>query len=203
MSVNSAKLKVFEAFAGYGSQAMALSRLRENYPQFDYEVVGISEIDKYALQAYQAVHGHCPNYGDISKIDWNTVPDFDLLTYSFPCTDSAMLGNKKVFQRQAVHAHHSCGSANELSKSSDRSICLWRMCRLCFRKSFCPTSKNGETSWASWAIHRSHRYSMPRNLAYHKTEKESLWCPFWAIVNTTFLHHSSSPSGSKMCLNLW
>lgn len=40
------KLKVFEAFAGYGSQAMTLNRLRENYPQFDYEVVGISEIDK-------------------------------------------------------------------------------------------------------------------------------------------------------------
>ena len=40
------KLKVFEAFAGYGSQAMALNRLRENYHQFDYEVVGISEIDK-------------------------------------------------------------------------------------------------------------------------------------------------------------
>lgn len=48
------KLKVFEAFAGYGSQAMALNRLRENYPQFDYEVVGISEIDKYAL--YQIMH---------------------------------------------------------------------------------------------------------------------------------------------------
>lgn len=89
------KLKVFEAFAGYGSQAMALNRLRENYPQFDYEVVGISEIDKYALQAYQAVHGHCPNYGDISKIDWNTVPDFDLLTYSFPCTDISNAGQQK------------------------------------------------------------------------------------------------------------
>ena len=95
MSVNSVKIKVFEAFAGYGSQAMALNRLRENYPQFDYEVVGISEIDKYALQAYQAVHGHCPNYGDISKIDWNTVPDFDLLTYSFPCTDISNAGQQK------------------------------------------------------------------------------------------------------------
>ena len=89
------KIKVFEAFAGYGYQAMALNRLRENYPQFDYEVVGISEIDKYALQAYQAVHGHCPNYGDISKIDWNTVPDFDLLTYSFPCTDISIAGRQK------------------------------------------------------------------------------------------------------------
>ncbi len=89
------KIRVFEAFAGYGSQAMALNRLRENYPEFDYEVVGISEIDKYALQAYQAVHGHCPNYGDISKVDWNTVPDFDLLTYSFPCTDISNAGQQK------------------------------------------------------------------------------------------------------------
>lgn len=46
------KIRVFEAFAGYGSQAMALQRLKENYPEFDYEVIGISEIDKYALQAY-------------------------------------------------------------------------------------------------------------------------------------------------------
>lgn len=89
------KIKVFEAFAGYGSQAMALERLKHNYPQFDYEVVGISEIDKYALQAYQAVHGHCPNYGDISQIDWTAVPDFDLLTYSFPCTDISNAGQQK------------------------------------------------------------------------------------------------------------
>ena len=50
-------IRVFEAFAGYGSQAMALRRLKYNFPDFDYKVVGISEIDKYALQAYQAVHG--------------------------------------------------------------------------------------------------------------------------------------------------
>lgn len=65
------KLRVFEAFAGYGSQAMALQRLHRNYPQFNYEVVGISEIDPYAIKAYRAVHGEeAPNYGDISKINW-------------------------------------------------------------------------------------------------------------------------------------
>lgn len=85
------KIRVFEAFAGYGSQAMALERLKQDYPEFDYEVVGISEIDKYALQAYEAVHGHCPNYGDISKIDWTQVPDFDLFTYSSPCFVSGTL----------------------------------------------------------------------------------------------------------------
>lgn len=78
-------IKVFEAFAGYGSQAMALKRLKENYPGFNYEVVGISEIDKYAIKAYNAVHGETKNFGDISKIDWDNVPDFDLFTYSFPC----------------------------------------------------------------------------------------------------------------------
>lgn len=64
------KLRVFEAFAGYGSQALALERLREHFPNFDFEVVGISEIDKYAIQAYNALHGDTPNFGDISNIDW-------------------------------------------------------------------------------------------------------------------------------------
>ena len=83
-------IKVFEAFAGYGSQSMALRRLG-----IDFEVVGISEIDKYAIQAYMAVHGNTPNYGDISKIDWSCVPDFDFLTYSFPCTDISTAGQQK------------------------------------------------------------------------------------------------------------
>lgn len=83
-------IKVFEAFAGYGSQSMALRRLG-----VDFGVVGISEIDKYAIQAYMAVHGDTPNYGDISKIDWNSVPDFDFLTYSFPCTDISTAGQQK------------------------------------------------------------------------------------------------------------
>ena len=62
-------LRLFEAFAGYGSQAMAHEVLKREHPEFEFEVVGIAEIDKYALQAYGAVHGHCPNYGDISKVE--------------------------------------------------------------------------------------------------------------------------------------
>ena len=84
------KIRVFEAFAGYGSQSMALRRLG-----IDFEVVGISEIDKYAIQAYMAVHGDTPNYGDISNIEWESVPDFDFLTYSFPCTDISTAGQQK------------------------------------------------------------------------------------------------------------
>lgn len=75
-------MKVFTAFSGYDSQCMALDRLG-----IDYSLVGWSEIDKYAIQAHNAVYPQYAdrNYGDICKIDWIKVPDFDLFTYSFPC----------------------------------------------------------------------------------------------------------------------
>lgn len=44
-------LKVFEAFAGYGSQRMALKRC--NIP---HEIVGISEIDGDVILSYAAIH---------------------------------------------------------------------------------------------------------------------------------------------------
>lgn len=89
------KIRVFEAFCGYGSQAIALQRLKDDCPNFDYEVVGVSEVDKYAIKAYEAIHGHCPNYGDIREINWKIVPAFDLLTYSFPCTDVSIVGKQR------------------------------------------------------------------------------------------------------------
>ena len=86
------KIRIFEAFAGYGSQSLALERLKRSFPNFDYEVVGISEIDKYAIDAYNALHPGVTNYGDISKINWDEVPDFDLFTYSSPCQDFSSAG---------------------------------------------------------------------------------------------------------------
>ncbi len=83
-------IKVFEAFAGYGSQRMALRNLG-----IEHEVVGISEIDKFAIKSYMAVHGETKNYGDISKIDPNELPEIDLFTYSFPCQDISVAGNQK------------------------------------------------------------------------------------------------------------
>ena len=91
-------IRVFEAFAGYGSQSMALERLKKDYMQFDYEVVGISETDKYAVKAYNATHEPTTNYGDICLIDWDSVPDFDLFTYSFPCQDISSAGRQRGFE---------------------------------------------------------------------------------------------------------
>lgn len=82
-------LRVFEAFAGYGSQSIALRNLG-----IEYEVVAISEIDKYAIKAYEAIHGPINNLGDICKIDPSDIPDHDLFTYSFPCQDLSVAGKQ-------------------------------------------------------------------------------------------------------------
>lgn len=85
---------MFTAFSGYDSQCMALDRLKKDFPEFDYELVGWAEIDKYAIQAHNAVYPQWAdrNYGDISKINWDEVPDFDLFTYSSPCQDFSNAG---------------------------------------------------------------------------------------------------------------
>ena len=90
-------MKVFTAFSGYDSQCMALDRLHSNFNKFNYELVGWSEIDKYAIQAHNIIYPQYKdrNYGDISKINWDKVDDFDLLTYSSPCTDFSVTGLQK------------------------------------------------------------------------------------------------------------
>ena len=75
-------IRVFTTFSGYDSQCVALERLG-----LEYELVGWSEIDKYAIDAHNALFPQYAerNYGDIRSIDWSQVPDFDLFTYSSPC----------------------------------------------------------------------------------------------------------------------
>ena len=82
------KLKVIELFAGIGSQAMALRNLG-----IEHEVIGISEIDKFAIKSYEAIHGKTHNFGDIQNI--KELPKCDLLTYSFPCTDLSIAGKRE------------------------------------------------------------------------------------------------------------
>ena len=61
-------LRVFEAFAGYGSQRMALRNLG-----IPFEVVGISEIVEDALLSYAAIHTDFlqerSNIDDVIKAD--------------------------------------------------------------------------------------------------------------------------------------
>lgn len=88
------KIRLFEAFAGIGTQAMALKKVAKELG-FEVEPVGICEIDKFAIKDHEAIHGEIKNYGDISKIAPTELPDMDLFTYSFPCQDLSISGKQE------------------------------------------------------------------------------------------------------------
>ena len=123
------KVKVFTAFSGYDSQCMALDRLTKTIPDFEYELVGWSEIDKFAIASHNAVYPQWEdrNYGDISKVDWANVPDFDLFTYSFPCQSISAAGLQKGLAEGGVLALGCSGSAKRQSLPSVLATLSWRM----------------------------------------------------------------------------
>lgn len=88
-------MKILELFSGYGSQALALKNLGIDFTS------DISEIDKYAIQAYNQLHGETYNWGDITKIDESKLPYYDLITYSSPCftEDTLVLTENRGFQK--------------------------------------------------------------------------------------------------------
>ncbi len=80
--------RVTELFSGIGAQRMAL--MEKGIP---HEVVSTSEVDPYAIESYSAIYGDTPNLGDITKVA--SIPDTDILTYSFPCTDLSVANAKR------------------------------------------------------------------------------------------------------------
>lgn len=80
-------MRVFELFAGIGAPRVALKRAG-----ILHQSVGFSEIDKYAIKSYCAVHGESElmNYGDITKI--KELPPTDLLFHGSPCQDFSVAG---------------------------------------------------------------------------------------------------------------
>lgn len=86
-------MKVLSLFSGIGAFEKALKNLK-----IPFELVGFSEIDKYAIKSYCAIHNvdESKNFGDITKINEKELPnDIDLITYGFPCQDISLAGKQK------------------------------------------------------------------------------------------------------------
>jgi len=87
-------LRVFEAFAGYGGASFALRRLKRR-GILDYETIGFSEIDPKAVELYKKNFPKVKCMGDITKIDAESLPDFDLFTGGFPCQPFSTAGSRE------------------------------------------------------------------------------------------------------------
>ena len=89
-------INVITLCSGYDSQCMALDELRKSHPDFSYNLVAWSEIDKDACRSHDAVYPQYKdrNVGDMTVVDWSQFKgiNIDLLTYSSPCTDISNAG---------------------------------------------------------------------------------------------------------------
>lgn len=89
-------IKYLSLFSGIGAFETALRNL-----SIPFDLVGFSEIDKYAIRSYCMVND-IPiekNLGDIKLIDTSILPnDIDLITYGFPCQDISLAGKQKGFE---------------------------------------------------------------------------------------------------------
>ena len=90
-------LKILDGFAGIGGFHLALKSL-------GMECVFTSEIDEFAKKTYAAnfkdKYLNNPNLfaGDIWKVDFKKIPDFDILCAGFPCQPFSQAGQKKGFK---------------------------------------------------------------------------------------------------------
>ena len=82
-----AKIKVLELFAGIGACSKALENLG-----IEHEIVDAVEIDKYAIAAFNAIHGTNFEPQDITK--WDKDIECDLIMHGSPCQDFSIAGKQ-------------------------------------------------------------------------------------------------------------
>lgn len=99
MTKNINRVRFIDLFAGIGGFHLAFSNLGA-------ECVWVSEWDKYARKTYEnyfkpkhpQLFKSQDNFaGDITKVDPEKIPDFDILTGGFPCQPFSQAGHKKGF----------------------------------------------------------------------------------------------------------
>lgn len=85
-------LEILSLFSGIGAFEKALDNIG-----IKYNLVGFSEIDKYAIQSYCSIHNtpESSNLGDITQIEIDKLPRFiDMITHGSPCQDFSIAGKQ-------------------------------------------------------------------------------------------------------------
>lgn len=84
------KYKFIDLFCGIGGFRLGLERN-------GLECVFSSEINEHACEMYEANFKDNPRF-DITKLDVNQIPDFDVLCAGFPCQAFSVAGKKQGFE---------------------------------------------------------------------------------------------------------
>lgn len=92
----SEQLTIGGLFEGYGGLAMAVRRVLGG------ELAWYSEIESAAIRVLDHHHPNVPNLGDVTAVDWSTVPRVNVLTGGFPCTDVSSAGKREGLRRDVV-----------------------------------------------------------------------------------------------------
>ena len=85
-------IKVFSMFSGIGGFEVGLQN-----SNLEHELIGYSEIDKYAIEVFERHFKGVKNYGDATNIQGDELPDFDLLVGGFPCQAFSVAGKQRGF----------------------------------------------------------------------------------------------------------
>lgn len=79
-------LRVGSLFSGYGGLDLAVEEV------FNARTIWFSEINEPVARVFSHHWPDAPNLGDITTIDWDTVPPVDILCGGFPCQDVSTVG---------------------------------------------------------------------------------------------------------------
>ena len=81
------KIKILELFGGIGACSKAFEKLG-----IPYEIVDYVEIDKHAVDSFNAIHN--TNYQPQNITEWNKDIDVDLIMHGSPCQDFSLAGKQ-------------------------------------------------------------------------------------------------------------
>lgn len=90
-------MKIGSLFTGIGGLELGVFNTVASIVPYDNDIEWIAETDGNALKILEhlAIFHGVPNLGDVTKIDWSTVPDVDCITGGTPCQDFSHLGTRK------------------------------------------------------------------------------------------------------------
>lgn len=81
-------LRAGELFAGYGGLALAVSQV------LNARTVWLAEFEEAPSEILAKRFPGVPNLGDVTAVDWSTVPPVDVLAGGSPCQDVSAAGRR-------------------------------------------------------------------------------------------------------------